>query len=67
MPITTCPMCEERIVVLRPVPYPIKQIRCPTCRSRLEVVSDHPFTVGPLTDHSAEWASEGHGAWGART
>jgi len=67
MPITTCPVCAERIVVLRPIPYPIKQIRCPTCRVRLEVINDHPFMVDVLADFDTERAIEQPGAWGART
>jgi hypothetical protein len=66
MPITTCPVCEERIVVLRPIPYPIKEIRCPTCRVRLEVINDHPFMVDVFADAHLEAATEQPGAWGTR-
>jgi hypothetical protein len=67
MPITTCPVCEERIVVLRPVPYPIKEIRCPTCRVRLEVINDRPFLVDVFADMDTEMAAERPEAWTARS
>jgi len=67
MPITTCPVCQERIVVLRPVPYPVRQIRCPTCRVRLEVTSDRPFAVDVLAPDDRETTSETRGSWAART